>query len=76
MSFPEYSSEETQHHILPGILTACFQHAEIAASDANLPGRFKGEPAPIPINQAPASKEKTQKEELAEKKGTVCLCQA
>lgn len=68
MSFSEYSSEETQHQSLPGILTACFQHGEIAACDANLPGRVKEEPTPIPINQAPASKEKVQKEEPAEER--------
>ena len=41
---------------------------QIAASDANLPGRFKGEAAPTPFNHAPASKETIPREEPAEAK--------
>lgn len=52
--------------ILPGILAAYSQQAEIGASDANLPGRFKGEPATIAFNQAPASTERTEEQELAD----------
>lgn len=40
---------------------------QIAASDANLPGRLK-EAAPTPFNHAPASKETIPREEPAEAK--------